>query len=288
VTVYHPWESGTDNSPRWDGPLDRLVIGDLPRYVRRDTQAVTDPQQRPADRDYDRYLWLLELLKRRQFDEAAIAAEHPFAVKDVFFSAVFAAANQALLALCEVVDAPREDRALIQGWVRRGQRGLARCWDPGRGVCLDYDLRTQRFLPHRTFAGLGPLLVDGVHAGLREGLLRTLESGGFLAAPALLPGVLPSTSPDDPAFTPRNYWRGPCWPVIGWLFWDALHRAGEPATAATIRSAALDLIAGRGFHEYFDPRTGDGLGSPDQTWTAAVTVDWLSEPVPRHTVGTEP
>ena len=29
------------------------------------------------------------------------------------------------------------------------------------------------------------------------------------------------------------------------------------------------------FAEYFDPFTGDPLGSPRQSWTAAVTLDWL-------------
>ena len=29
VTIYHPWESGTDNSPRWDDPLAAVEVGDL-------------------------------------------------------------------------------------------------------------------------------------------------------------------------------------------------------------------------------------------------------------------
>src|SRR5918992_1706000 len=30
VTIYHPWESGTDNSPRWDAALQNVEVGDLP------------------------------------------------------------------------------------------------------------------------------------------------------------------------------------------------------------------------------------------------------------------
>jgi glucosylglycerate hydrolase len=30
------------------------------------------------------------------------------------------------------------------------------------------------------------------------------------------------------------------------------------------------------FAEYFDPFTGKPLGSPQQSWTAAVVLDWLS------------
>ncbi len=36
VTIFHPWESGTDNSPRWDAALERVAVGVLPAYMRRD------------------------------------------------------------------------------------------------------------------------------------------------------------------------------------------------------------------------------------------------------------
>jgi hypothetical protein len=30
----------------------------------------------------------------------------------------------------------------------------------------------------------------------------------------------------------------------------------------------------RGFREYFDPLSGDGLGADDFSWTAAIALDW--------------
>src|SRR5439155_4174699 len=63
VTIYHPWESGTDNSPRWDSAMAAVVVGDLPPYTRFDLQHVADASQRPTDEEYDRYLWLVEVLK---------------------------------------------------------------------------------------------------------------------------------------------------------------------------------------------------------------------------------
>ena len=56
VTIYHPWESGTDNSPRWDRALEAVEVGDLPAYTRYDLRHVTDPSHRPTDVEYDRYL----------------------------------------------------------------------------------------------------------------------------------------------------------------------------------------------------------------------------------------
>ena len=124
VTIYHPWESGTDNSPRWDAPLAAVVVGDLPPYTRRDLQHVADPSQRPTNAEYDRYLWLVELLKRVGYDDAAIARSHPFRVKDVLFSAILVAANDALPDLAVSLDAPADDLREIASWQDRGQRGL--------------------------------------------------------------------------------------------------------------------------------------------------------------------
>jgi hypothetical protein len=81
VTIYHPWESGTDNSPRWDRALVAVEVGDLPPYTRYDLQHVSDPSHRPTDEEYDRYLWLLEHLKRARYEETAIYDSHPFWLK---------------------------------------------------------------------------------------------------------------------------------------------------------------------------------------------------------------
>ena len=61
MTLFHGWESGTDNSPRWDVPYAGVEVGpDLPVYQRKDKGHVSDASQRPTDREYDRYLWLVE------------------------------------------------------------------------------------------------------------------------------------------------------------------------------------------------------------------------------------
>src|ERR687893_968868 len=83
VTIYHPWESGTDNSPRWDAALEAVEVGEMSSHPRYDLEHVHDPSQRPTDADYDRYIWLVKLVKRAACDEATIYRSHPFLVKDV-------------------------------------------------------------------------------------------------------------------------------------------------------------------------------------------------------------
>jgi glucosylglycerate hydrolase len=276
VTIYHPWESGTDSSPRWDGALSEVEVGDLPPYPRYDVQHVGDPSQRPTNADYDRYLWLVKLIKDAGCTEKNIYRSHPFLVKDVLFSAILVAANEALLNIAEVVGAPDRDRKLIARWVERGRWGLAACWDEDLKLCLDYDLRAAKPLRSRTVAGFAPLVAGDLRPRHLAILLETLKSPSFIGYPGLRWLLLPSTSPKDPGFNPRSYWRGPVWPVIDWLLWWALGRSGELALAERVRESSLEQIAEGGFAEYFEPFTGEPLGSREQSWTAAVALDWLA------------
>ena len=158
VTIYHPWESGTDNSPRWDAALEAVEVGEVTPHPRYDLEHVDDPAQRPTDADYDRYLWLVKLVKRATCDEATIYRSHPFLVKDVLFSAILVVANEALLGISRLVEASHEDAELISSWISRGRSGLESCWDPELRLCLDYDLRAAKPLRSRTVAGFAPLV----------------------------------------------------------------------------------------------------------------------------------
>ena len=52
------------------------------------------------------------------------------------------------------------------------------------------------------------------------------------------------------------------------------NRARGPNTRAS-----LDQIAEGGFAEYFEPFSGKPMGSGEQSWTAAVVLDWLADDV---------
>lgn len=276
VTIYHPWESGTDNSPRWDGALERVKIGEMPAFVRRDLQHVDDPSQRPTDFEYQRFIWLVEAMKLAVCDEDDIYASQQFQVKDVFASAILVAANKALLQIAEVVGAAEEDRDGIRTWLLRGREGLERCWHEDLGLYLDYDVLAGELLQTRTVAGFAPLIAGDLEPARLEALVSRLQSAEFLGHPDLYHPLPPSTSPDDFGFVRRSYWRGPFWPIITWLLWWSLERAGERELAAKLRQTGLTQLSEHGFGEYFDPFTGESLGADDQSWTAAVALEWLA------------
>jgi glucosylglycerate hydrolase len=276
VTTYHPWE-GTDNSPRWDRALARITAPNPGPYTRLDVSEVPDPSQRPTNWDYDRFLWLIGLLRKYRYDDAQIYREYPFLIKDVFFSSILVAANAALLDLADVAGASASDRGQLASWLDRGREGLASCFDAEPGFCPDFDVRAGEQIRLRTFASFAPLFARTADAGQRAAQLRLLDSEVFCGNPRFRWRLLPSTSPAEPAFEPRNYWRGPVWPVIDWLLWQSLSQLGYSSRADQLCLDSLGQLAEAGeFAEYYEPFTGKPLGSPRQSWTAAVALDWAA------------
>jgi hypothetical protein len=276
ITVYHPWE-GTDNTPRWDDALRRIDVGDLPPYPRTDVSLV-DAAERPTKAEYDRYLWLVGLLRTAKYDDEVVRRTHPFLIKDVQCSAIFVAANDALAQIAELARAPSGERAAIAEWSSRSAEAVRGCWDRGMELALDFDLRAEHPIRCVTSAGLCPLLVPSLTRDEARGFAERIFGPDFAGAEGLAFPVVLSTGARSPEFRPRAYWRGPAWPVINWLLWCGLRAHGFDSEAARLREANLALLARAGarFSEYFEPFTADPLGSPDQSWTAAVALDWIA------------
>lgn len=275
VTLYHGWESGMDNSPRWDGPYANVVPGAVPAFLRADTAVVADPSQRPSDAEYDRYLWLLEEMKRVRYDDTNLVSAMSFAVEDVFVSAIFSLACEVLATIGEEHGAPRADVRDLHEWACRFRGGVVATTDPRSGEARDRDLRTGRWIETDTLAVFAPLLCGGLPGATERTLLRTFEGPRFCGHPDLRYAVPPSTSPVSADFRSREYWRGPVWPVTTWLLSWAFARRGWPERGLQLRGEGLRQAADGTFAEYYEPFTGEPLGSTAQSWTAAAVLDWL-------------
>ena len=154
-------------------------------------------------------------------------------------------------------------------------QGVVATTDERSGAARDFDVRTGRWIPTETLAMFAPLLSGGLPRDAERALLRIFEGPRFCGHPDLKYALPPSTSPVSAAFRPKEYWRGPVWPVMSWLFSWAFARRGWSERALMLRAESLRQASDGSFAEYYEPFTGEPLGSMQQSWTAAAVLDWL-------------
>jgi mannosylglycerate hydrolase len=273
VEIWHPWESGMDNSPLWDDALARISPDDeaIPDYERVDLDFV-DAAQRPTDAEYDRYAYLVKLYRDWAYDSRRIRDESPFVVHDVLFNSLLVQANRDLAEIARVLDA---DAARFEAWAEQTAAALdAKLWDDTEGRYGDFDVRAGERVRAQTAGAFSPLF-----AGIpTEDRARRLKQRLMESTVAIdgVGRVVTSVAPGDVNFDPSLYWRGPAWPMINWVVYAGLRRYGFTDEATEIRNALLELVRREGFWEHYNGTTGGGQGTEQLSWTAALVLDLLN------------
>jgi hypothetical protein len=278
VSIVHPWESGLDNSPAWDQALSALPadVEILSRYQRRDVQ-VSVATHRPTNADYARYIALAASYRDNGYRDFDLADRHGFVVECPAFNALTADAELALAELAEAVGAdpgPHRERA-----AEITQVMVDRLFDPATGMFHAFDVRTRQRSGARCVSGLLPLILPGLPEQIAASLVQEAQSARFglgtaTAARAKVP--VPSYDRTAPDFDPLRYWRGPVWINVNWLLRRGLLEHGYTAQAETLRAAMLSVVDRSGSYEYFHPDTGEGIGTAEFSWTAALTLDLIA------------
>ncbi|MDJ1015427.1 MAG: hypothetical protein QNJ35_02865 [Paracoccaceae bacterium] len=263
ICITHPWESGRDNAPDWDGAMAAIDPEGVGSYERRDLTHV-DAAMRPTKADYDRYIWLVQRGRRLGWDESALAENRPFMVADPTMTFTLLRSNRDL---AELADMLGEDRSEIDAWTQALEHGAATLWNESLG---SYDSRDA---------------VSGEWSG-------AISNASFLCwwagidKPAMLqqldrictaaPFAVASYDPGGPKFDAKRYWRGPVWGMINSLIGIGLEDCGHIDAANRLCETTRGLIEKSGFAEYFDPIDGSPAGGSRFTWTAAIWLGWAS------------
>jgi glycogen debranching enzyme len=268
VAILHPWESA-DNAPRFDAALARIEPREL-TFARSDRRHV-DAAERPTDLEYRRYLSIVEQLRDRGYRPRSLS-EAPFAYVDLCFNAVLAVAESDLARLFGEIGGGGERAA---AGAARLRAALAALWDEEEAAYRERDLLGDEGTTD-TVADLFPLYA-GVPDARRARKLFTesLWSPERFGPSEVSPWAVTTVSKSSPAYDPRRYWRGPVWINVNWFLIRGLERCGLTAEADALRRLTLQLVEASGFAEYYHPSTGEPLGSPDFSWSAALTLDLL-------------
>ncbi len=269
VTVVHPWETGRDNSPDWDAPL----AGVTPRVdvaaLRKDKTHV-NASERPTDEFYNRVMTLVEEAKDLNWEGVPVARKLSLRVCDLGIQCILLRADHDLLALAERLGFA-EQAASLRGWIARSTAAFARLRHAD-GTYRSLDLVTGKLSETVTSAAFLPLYARVPDAAGAAGVAALAES--WLAQTSI---ALASSDPASPTFDPHRYWRGPVWPVVNRLIADGFARYGRTDLADRLWTDTRTVVLRSGLREYFDPRTGEGLGGRDFSWTAATWLAWKKE-----------
>ncbi len=278
VYIYHNWESGTDNSPIWDAIWETM---DPPQYTfkRKDTSHV-DASQRPSNREYDHYLYLIDIAKKYNYEDAKIAEHSPFLVLDPLFNAMLIKSNESLINLYKKLGGNTAKIEQLGAWQKQSVASFNRkLFNKELGAYVHYDLKADKQIPlvcSSSFAALYAPIVDAERTTV---LVNTLQhkfgdESLYLCA---------SFDPTSEKYDPKRYWRGPVWINMNWILYLGLKRAGKTALAARIKADSIALLERYGFYEYFDARKEvpdnalGGYGGDNFSWSAALFLDFVNE-----------
>jgi Trehalase len=282
VYIQHNWESGTDNSPVWDDILEGMDISNARDVaaLRRDNKNV-DAAERPTDENYKRYISLVDLFAKLQYDDAAIAATSPFLVQDVLFNSMLVKSNEGLIAIARYLG--EDDTAIVQ-WNEKTKAAInSKLWNEEAGFYFAYDLRNERSIPIKTSSGFMPLFAGVATA---QHAAKVVDHLATSFSPNERWKLCISTAANEAAFNPVKYWRGPVWINLNWMLYHGLLRYGQQELAGRLKADTLYLVEQHGFYEYFDGRPAGislaerGIGADLFSWSAALYLDLLNNPQP--------
>lgn len=249
IAVLQPDETGLDHSPKFDA-----VLG------------ISDEEHASFTAAWHRVADPYEQVGR---DLEQMFAMDRFVVEDVMVNTIYAENQRVLADLLERVG----DTDAASDFRRRAARTadalVQRCWDDERGLFLDLYGADETPLPLNTVTCLFPLVLESLDPTIGERLVAHLTDEDEYAAAY----PVPSVAMNEPSYRPGTVggtlvWRGPTWINANWYLTRGLRRHGYDELAWHLVDRSVGLIERSGFREYYDPRTGDGNGAVDFSWSA--------------------
>lgn len=282
ILLVHPWETGLDNNPAWMAEIkehqmpfwiqtvDKLKLSFLINMFRRDTKLIP-AEQRMTTIDALVLYSTQRRLRRKNYDIKRILAHSLFTIEDVSFNAIFIRANQHLVDIAAFVrkDVPED----LLAHMKKTESALEALWDPYSSQYYSREFVSHRLLKTPSIVTLLPLYGGSISKKRAGELVKLLENEQLFGAHY----PVPSAPLNSEYFSPHRYWQGPTWVNTNWLIIDGLRRYGFHDHAEALKEATLEMVRQAGFWEYFSPLDGSPSGAKNFSWTAALTIDLLSQ-----------
>src|SRR3989344_4651955 len=245
IGILNPDESGEDNSPRFDIPLNL-------------------PPKHSFKENTQKRLNLVAQNIECKFD-APFCMRNFFWVKDVPFNAIMVKNLKLLAELAEKLSL-EDDAKFFKSEAEKIAEAMKK-YMLDKGIFWSTYGENYQKIEVKTWAIFAPLFA---------GILNQSEAKKLVEKHLLNPKEfwtkypVPTVSIDEPSFDPKGFWRGTTWVAINWFIYKGLLNYGFLDVAYEIRKSSTALIEKSGFREYFNPLTGEGLGAKKFTWGGLV------------------
>lgn len=281
VLQVHPYETGLDNTPPWItqirehsrpwwiAAIEKLHLDPLINVARRDTRSLP-PNQRMRNIDA-LIIWdVIRRLRRKHYDIDKILHRSLFIIDDVSFNSIFIRNNTVLKDLANEARIKLPDDLLER--MQRSEQALESLWDENFNVYFSRDFITNQLLKAPTIASIMPLYAGTISKDRADKLVKILTNNHVF----WLKYPVPSVPRNVRSFDQDRYWQGPTWVNTNWLLIDGLSRMGYKNEATALKSHTIEMMREHGIWEYYNPLTGQGLGSPNFSWSAGLALDLLN------------
>lgn len=283
VALFHPWETGLDNTPGW---IEELEFVHMPwwikliekthaanfveKLVRRDIHSIP-ASERLSTRAALRLAHVAFGLRKRDYDAQKIMRRAHFVIESLSFNSILLGNNMRLEWIADEIGESIPQQ--LQKRFERAKESLNELWSEEYGKFCHRNYLTGRIVEVHGIAQLLPLYSGAISKRRAGQLVKALRDPEkfWLTFP------VPSVPKDSRYFRPRAYWQGPTWINTNWLLIDGLRKYGYEEEAEQIRLASLELAARSGMAEYFSPLDGSGAGTQNFSWTAALILSLLSD-----------
>jgi glycogen debranching enzyme len=273
LRIVHPWESGWDNSQRWDVPVG---LGKQTGSVKRSR---LDEKKMRLFCKYKALDWSLD----------KIFESEEFSVKPVDFNALYVKSMECVAKVCEALSDTKQATRYRKRATQVKEAIFEKMWDGDKYTDLVAKNGEESLSSVKSAAMFYPMMLGGEPRS-GELISRHLSNpdefnpeNGY---------SVPTTSLDDPS-VPKNlledpndhYWRGNIWVIVNFFVRCGVeqHLKNKPddllarSMSEKIRTSTFEALHRADFFEYFHPipakgeMHGQGFGVPSFGWNGLAT-----------------
>ncbi len=263
VSIIHPWESGLDNSPIWDSPLDKVKIEENLKYERRDLN-VSKSENRPLKKDYDAYITLLNQFKKDKYNPSKIVNESMFNVIDIGFNSIVIRATKDLIELAKRFSLNFSD---LENKITLSEESLIKFYKQEEQSFFSYDFKNHNLIKVDAISNYFILFANLDNKDINNKIINKLKKYNSQSE-----YFFTTVNPKDKTFEETRYWRGPVWINSNWIIYQGLINK-DKNFSELLKNKTLELLENKKFHEYYNFKNGDCLGANNFSWSAALYLD---------------